>query len=1818
MPEIDVSVNSRGAITGARQVDGAFRDIRTSAKKNLGDMETYGKRTTGAFDTLKRSIFSVKGVLVGLSAGLVIREMMQLVTVASDLQEVTGKFDVVFKGQEVAAKAWAKTLVESYAMSTREAKQHLSSVQDLLVPMGMAAKQAGLMSLEVVKLSADLASFNNLPTAQVMGDIQSALVGNFETMKKYGVILNETVLKQKALNMGLWDGKGMVDANTKAQVAFQLMLEGSAAAMGDLARTSDSYANQVKQLEANIEDLQAMLGNELLPVASDIVKTMNDWVKANDKLIKQNIHTSIDKIKTSIEGIVTVYSALPDGVVGAAGMGILGRMLTGSVPIAKAVFLFTLINAQLEKVGSNIGSIASTAKSMGDPLQNIWDVISGKKDWDTGDSMLDPAPLKVMVDMTEEYKSRVGLLAAVLHNEAAVAAEKAAKEFEELFTAMTSGASKSEHLKQALESLKQKYLEIELAAVSANEAINPGDDFFGLNDIDLTGLSEVEDLMEKIKDLSSGSDSLFEGSIFGDNMDQDINNFMTSLEKVFDMYGKIGVRIEEIAELRKEADREENFDKWFDLMTELNVKEKRLAEDSTKAQLSGYRELFGTTKSLFAENSKAREAMHTAEMVFAAAEIAIGLKKAIVNAVTAATAQGSIPVAGFAMVAAMAAMMGAILSQIGGSFTGGGGGSATAPSLSSSTVLGAADGTGSESISNAYDLLEEYHAEEYNELKKIYGELQDLNQNITGLVTEIVRAGTGYYAGGSTTVAGPDNKLEGTFGQASLGTMFLPFADSILGSIGDFLVGGDTTSTVTYAGINFDPQTMESILNGADVLAKSFQTISSVTDGGIFSDEWSVQENKTDLDPLVLKKLTQVYKSIGETFVSLSEALGTDVQDVYDYVLKGSSLDLMGMDAEEANKAVQEYFSNLTDTMAQDLYGDIIGIYQQIGEGMYETAVRVVMENEIVLETLKMTGQSFEAVADSAMSAEEQSIAFSQALITAAGDLETLVDITNTYYDAFTSEADKQSDLYANLTTAMGDLGQELPSTRQGFSDLITGLGPITDENRDLYISLLKLAEASDEYYSSVEDATETIIEAQRAISGTEQEGAMSDIADRYGLDQGITNEWMQGMVDAFMGMTSEEIIAALDGTGISAEQFVDDILAMQAALDYTAETIQGLTDLQNELNGVSDEYDQLLTKYGLQDSSTAEIQAMIDPYASMDPEVLYDYLIVLGYTDEQIQELTGDIWGLNDGLQDAADAAADAAQAFEDAAHNVAADELTQSLNEMADTVDHVTSVVDSMNASIDKLDFIASGGSEVGYYQSMYETSLGAGNWKDAADWLDLWYDASMSAADAANQVAEDMTDAASAMEDLTDTIQQTIMDITSSSLNVALPTAQLAEMALDYDTLKSAAMATGATTEDANAFLNYTKTYLQAGQDVYKSSTEYTDLYDQVLADISGLPADFVSTGGSDGTGGGSTVTPYTGPSAADFALLAQQLLDATTGTANDLYLRIDWGAYEGTSAEVISMLASIVDEYGWNSTVTITWVADMAAWASKDAEDALTLLNYLIENDDTYNGRAFITFMANLDTTALGVSTAELLFAALLGEKYTATAYIDFIANLYTDESGTFLTSINDWLEDYGIVDSKVSRALEVQLVYTFAASGDINAAGVADWMFAKGVEAALADDMSIRDAALLQNEQLALMFGEHTAAGIGGFIADWSTLVPPGTTAAGLGGDYIAYYGSIGRPAEWAEGAVINRPTLGWVGEAGYPEAVIPMLDGSSIPVKWVGGNSNDEPITINLQIVNENGVTEERVIKVSRREADQVIRLRNQNGKLDSMETYFR
>jgi hypothetical protein len=193
---------------------------------------------------------------------------------ASNLNEQINKTGEVFGASSKDVVAWSKTLEKSFGLSQEQALESAGVFGNMLVPMGFARKDAAKMSKAMVQLAGDMASFNNASPEETLDALRSGLAGESEPLRKFGVFLSDARLKQEALRQGLYSGKGALDAHAKAAATMAIIMRDTADAQGDFARTSDSAANQSRIQAAAMEDLQAQLGQALLPAYEAIQKIL--------------------------------------------------------------------------------------------------------------------------------------------------------------------------------------------------------------------------------------------------------------------------------------------------------------------------------------------------------------------------------------------------------------------------------------------------------------------------------------------------------------------------------------------------------------------------------------------------------------------------------------------------------------------------------------------------------------------------------------------------------------------------------------------------------------------------------------------------------------------------------------------------------------------------------------------------------------------------------------------------------------------------------------------------------------------------------------------------------------------------------------------------------------------------------------------------------------------------------------------------------------------------------------------------------------------------------------------------------------------------------------------------------------------------------------------------------------------------------------------------------------------------------------------------------------------------------------------------------
>lgn len=199
----------------------------------------------------------------------------QAIQTASDLEEVQNVVDVSFGSMANEVEAFAKTAIQSFGMSELTAKQTASTFMAMANGMGLAMKDGKNMSLQLTALAGDMASFYNVRQDVAQTALNSVFTGETESLKKFGIVMTEANLNAFALSKGITKSYSAMSQAEKVALRYHYVLKSTANAQGDFARTSGSWANQVRILKEQFSQLLGILGKGLIQVLTPIVQVLN-------------------------------------------------------------------------------------------------------------------------------------------------------------------------------------------------------------------------------------------------------------------------------------------------------------------------------------------------------------------------------------------------------------------------------------------------------------------------------------------------------------------------------------------------------------------------------------------------------------------------------------------------------------------------------------------------------------------------------------------------------------------------------------------------------------------------------------------------------------------------------------------------------------------------------------------------------------------------------------------------------------------------------------------------------------------------------------------------------------------------------------------------------------------------------------------------------------------------------------------------------------------------------------------------------------------------------------------------------------------------------------------------------------------------------------------------------------------------------------------------------------------------------------------------------------------------------------------------------
>jgi hypothetical protein len=257
MPKVQIQISATdNASAILRKVSAAINDTGKSADK-----------TTSSFAKSAATIALSGAALYKISAAY-----QDAIMSGSKLQETQNKFDVVFRDSISQAEIFSKTLVDSYGLAKEEAMSFLSGTGDILIGMGMTSEKALELSNGVSQLGIDLASFSNVAggSERAVAALTSALSGEREALKAYGIIVNEELIKAELLATKKDHLTGMARKQAESEATLAIAYRQSGNAVGDMERSFDSYANIQRRVDSQLADFSADIGSQLLPSMSNL------------------------------------------------------------------------------------------------------------------------------------------------------------------------------------------------------------------------------------------------------------------------------------------------------------------------------------------------------------------------------------------------------------------------------------------------------------------------------------------------------------------------------------------------------------------------------------------------------------------------------------------------------------------------------------------------------------------------------------------------------------------------------------------------------------------------------------------------------------------------------------------------------------------------------------------------------------------------------------------------------------------------------------------------------------------------------------------------------------------------------------------------------------------------------------------------------------------------------------------------------------------------------------------------------------------------------------------------------------------------------------------------------------------------------------------------------------------------------------------------------------------------------------------------------------------------------------------------------------
>lgn len=236
----------------------------------LSRLDVIGDIASGQF-LANMAVNGINSIIDGITGSI-----DESIGLASDLVETQNVVDVTFEDSASTINKWAQEALNAYGITETKAKQYSSTLGAMLKSMGIADDQVLQMSMDMAGLAADMASFYNIDHDTAFEKIRSGISGETEPLKALGINMSVANLNAFALEKGMNKAFDKMSQAEQATLRYQYLLEATKDAQGDFARTGDSFSNEMRKLQTNLDRIKTEFGKGLLGVVTPAISLLNN------------------------------------------------------------------------------------------------------------------------------------------------------------------------------------------------------------------------------------------------------------------------------------------------------------------------------------------------------------------------------------------------------------------------------------------------------------------------------------------------------------------------------------------------------------------------------------------------------------------------------------------------------------------------------------------------------------------------------------------------------------------------------------------------------------------------------------------------------------------------------------------------------------------------------------------------------------------------------------------------------------------------------------------------------------------------------------------------------------------------------------------------------------------------------------------------------------------------------------------------------------------------------------------------------------------------------------------------------------------------------------------------------------------------------------------------------------------------------------------------------------------------------------------------------------------------------------------------------